>query len=56
MKIEPGPASEQQKPFVIALPSQEEKERYINLLLQYIAIAKECYHYDDEDEEEDSDE
>lgn len=40
VSIQPGPCSERQKAFVVALNSEEEERAFLRVVNQYIAIAK----------------
>ena len=40
VSIQPGPCSERQKAFVVALGSAEEEKEFLDVMNQYIAIAR----------------
>lgn len=40
VSIQPGPCSERQKAFVVALGSAEEEKEFLEVMNQYIAVAR----------------
>ena len=49
VSIQPGPCSERQKAFVVALNSEEEERAFLRVVNQYIAIAKQNPPLEDEE-------
>ena len=49
VSIQPGPCSERQKAFVVALNNEEEEEAFLRVVSQYIAIARQTPPFQEEE-------